>query len=441
MGHREDSTTAVHRPRRRRFVCALLALALGMPGAPALAQKADAPWAATWGAAPAAAAPDQTENLDGQTVRLIVRASAGGRQVRIRLSNEFGGEPLRIGAARVALRAAGASFLPGSERAVTFDGEPGVTIPAGEPVYSDPVALDVRALAELAVSLYFPGEVKASTVHRNAFQTSYLSFPGNFVGISNFPTARSITAWPFLTEVDVRPAGNRQTLVAFGDSITEGANTTPDANRRWPDLLAQRMHGAAAPAGVARLGVVNRGIGGNRLLRDGASAPFGKAGLARFERDALGTAGVGHVIVFLGINDIGHPGNSSPSSEAPSAQDVIDGYRQLVARARAKGVRVYGGTLTPFEGTTLPGYYSADKEAVRQAVNQWIRAGGEFDGVIDFDQALRDPAHPGRLLAAYDSGDHLHPNDAGMQALANAVPLELFSGKAAAARGKGGKRK
>lgn len=441
MGHREERTTAVtSRPRRRLCLSALLALALGVPGAVA-AQQADGAWTGTWGTAPAAAAPDQTENLDGQTVRLIVRVSAGGRQVRIRLSNEFGSEPLRIGAARVALRASGAAFVPRSERVLTFDGEHEVIIPAGEPVYSDPVALDVRALSELAVSLYFPGEVKASTVHRNAFQNSYLSFPGNFVGISNFPTARTITSWPFLTEVDVRPAAARQTLVAFGDSITEGATTTVDANRRWPDLLAQRMHGAAGASTKVRLGVVNRGIGGNRLLRDGTSAPFGKAGLARFERDVLGTAGVGHVIVFLGINDIGHPGNSAPALDAPGAQDVIEGYRQLIARARAKGVRVYGGTLTPFEDATLPGYYSEEKESVRQAVNQWIRTSGEFDGVVDFDRALRDPARPGRLLAAYDSGDHLHPNDAGMQALADAVPLEMFSQKAAAARSKGGKKR
>lgn len=434
MHRDEHSTQPFNRPRRGLLLSsalsALLALSLGAlaPAAPAQEQ----PWIASWGAAPAGVAPDQLENLDGQTMRLIVRTSVPGQEVRIKLSNEFGAEPLRIGAARVALRAGGAAFAPGSERVLTFEGEPAVTVPAGAAVYSDPVALEVKALAQLAVSLHFPAEVKASTVHRNAFQTSYLSFPGNFVGISNFPTARTITSWPFLTEVDVRPAAGRRTVVAFGDSITDGSATTVDANRRWPDLLAQRLHGPAAAKDGPRLGIVNRGIGGNRLLRDAAYAPFGKAGLARFERDVLGTPGVSHVVVLIGINDLGHPGHNAPASEAPTAQELIDGYRQLIARARAKGVKVIGATLTPFEGTTFAGFYSAEKEELRQAVNGWIRSGGEFDGAIDFDQVLRDPARPARLLAAFDSGDHLHPNDAGMRALADAVPLGLFEAKPAA---------
>ena len=335
------------------------------------------------------------------------------------------------------------------------------------------------ALGDLAVSLYLPGEVQATTIHGSAFQTNYVSLPGNFTGSATLPTGRTITAWPFLTEVDVSAPG-AGAIVALGDSITDGAVTTVDANRRWPDLLALRLQttrdsatgaagagtgtgtgtgistgtgagksastGASASAGKggasqaapttaspalrvnSRLGVVNRGIGGDRLLRDPGEQPlFGRAALVRFDRDVLATSGVRHLIVLIGINDIGHPGTGTiPVTEAVTAQDLIAGYRQLIARAHAKGIPVYGATLTPFEGTIFPGYYSPEKEAVRQAVNNWIRGSDEFDAVIDFDRAVRDPANPTRMLPAYDSGDHLHPNDLGMQAMANAIPLDLF---------------
>jgi lysophospholipase L1-like esterase len=280
--------------------------------------------------------------------------------------------------------------------------------------------------------------VQATTIHGSAFQTNYVSLPGNFTGAATLPTERTITSWPFLTEVDVEAPGSAA-IVALGDSITDGSNTTLDTNRRWPDLLALRLQTtrdlASAPNGVAsllapnaRLSVINRGIGGNRLLRDPGEQPlFGRAALTRFDRDVLATAGVRTMIVLIGINDIGHPGTGTiPASEAVTAQDLIAGYRQLIARAHAKGIAVYGATLTPFEGTVFPGYYTPEKEQVRQAVNNWIRSGDEFDGVIDFERAVRDPAHPTRMLPAYDSGDHLHPNDLGMQAMANAIPLQLF---------------
>lgn len=269
-----------------------------------------------------------------------------------------------------------------------------------------------------------------------------MSLPGNFVGAATLPTERTITSWPFLTEVDVSAPGGAS-IVALGDSITDGAVTTIDANHRWPDLLALRLQTTRDLLGASknptakqasliglngRLGVVNRGIGGNRLLRDPGEQPlFGKAALARFDRDVIATAGVKYMIVLIGINDIGHPGTGTiPASEEPTPQDLIAGYRQLIARAHAKGIAVYGATLTPFEGTVFPGYYSEEKEAIRQAVNNWIRSSDEFDAVIDFDRAVRDPSHPTRMLPAYDSGDHLHPNDLGMQAMANAIPLELF---------------
>ena len=422
-------------PARRNLLAAAFALVAwaAVPFAGAQGPGKEEPgkdWVGTWGTAPADAAPKTLQTFNDQTVRLIVRTSIGGSKVRIRLSNELGSTPLRIGAAHVALRAAGAETVAGSSRALTFGGRPFVVIPPGAPVLSDPVEMSVPAQADLAVSLHLPGEAPASTVHGNAFQTSYVSGPGNFADTAAFPTRRTMTSWPFLTAVDVTAAG-AGAIVALGDSITDGSNTTVDANRRWPDMLAQRLQASRSdtPPG-ARFGVVNRGIGGNRLLRDpGEWPPFGRAVLARFDRDVLATAGVRHVVLLIGINDIGHPGTGSmPAAEGPTAEDLIAGYRQVIARARTQGIAIHGATLTPFEGTVFPGYYTAAKEAVRQAVNRWIRESREFDSVIDFDRALRDPAQPSRLLAKYDSGDHLHPNDAGMAAMAGAVPLELFGG-------------
>ncbi|WP_338764196.1 SGNH/GDSL hydrolase family protein [Massilia sp. METH4] len=415
---------------RRRFLggafAATLALA-ALAGAPLAhgASEAGRGWAGTWGAAPADAAPKTLQTFKDQTLRLVVHTSIGGTKVRIRLSNELGKAPLRIGAAHVALRRAGADIDPASSHALTFGGRPFAVIPPGAPVLSDPVEFAVPAQADLAVSLHLPGEAQATTAHGNAFQTSYVSSPGNFAAAATFPVQRTIGSWPFLAEVDVLAPG-AGTIVALGDSITDGSNTTTDANRRWPDVLALRLQGARPGL---RLGVVNRGIGGNRLLRDpGEWPPFGRAVLARFDRDVLATAGVRHVVLLIGINDIGHPGTGSmPAAEGPSAEDLIAGYRQVIARARAHGISIHGATLTPFEGTVFPGYYTAPKEAVRQAVNKWIRESREFDSVIDFDRALRDPAQPSKLLAKYDSGDHLHPNDAGMAAMAEAVPLEIFA--------------
>jgi lysophospholipase L1-like esterase len=316
-------------------------------------------------------------------------------------------------------------------------------------VLSDPVDLDVPARADLAVSVYLPGTVQATTTHSLAYQNNYASPPGNFTGATTLPAGRTITSWPFLTEVDVN-APDHAAVVALGDSITDGASTAVDANHRWPDLLALRLQTArelpgapeaegkpeASPAGMnGRLGIVNRGISGNRMLRDPGERPmFGRSALERFDRDVLATAGVKYVMVLIGINDIGHPGTGKiPVSEEPTVEDLIAGYRQLIARAHAKGLAMYGATLTPFEGTVFPGYYTPEKEQLRQAVNSWIRGSGEFDGVIDFDHALRDPGRPARVLPAFDSGDHLHPNDRGMQAMADAIPLELFRPRASAA--------
>jgi lysophospholipase L1-like esterase len=394
-------------------------------------------WVATWGAAPGTPKAGDAQAFKDQTLRMVVHTTIGGKKVRIRVSNELGTAPLRIGAARVALRKSGASIVAGTDRVVTFGGAQSITVPAGAPVLSDPVELDVPRLADLAVSLYLPGKAEATTIHAWASQTGYVSPTGNFASAAEMPAERTITSWPFLTEVDVA-APDAVAIVALGDSITEAGTSTIDANQRWPDLLASRLLGEPGKAGAespgGRLGVVNRGISGNRLLRDPHDEPlYGKAGLARFDREVLATAGVRYLIVLIGINDIGHPGFGKVSpAEAPTPADLIAGYRQIIARAHEKGIVVYGATMTPFEGTVHPGWYTPQKGAVRDAVNAWIRTSGEFDGVIDFDLALRDPAHPTRLLAKYDRGDHLHPNDLGMQALANAIPLGLFRLRAGA---------
>jgi lysophospholipase L1-like esterase len=447
---------------RSLLAASLLAAAgLALPSLPAIAQQSDwstARWVGTWGTAPAGPPlAAQTQTFSNQTLRLIVHTSIGGSQVRIRVSNELGTTPLRIGEAHIALRQSGSSIVAGSDRPLTFSGNRSITIPPGAPVLSDPVDLDVPALSDLAISLHLPeASVQATTIHGSAFQTNYVSQTGNFTGAATFPTDRTITSWPFLTEVDVNAPG-AEAIVALGNSITDGSNTTIDTNHRWPDLLALRLQttreafgttqsgkqsaqlagqaadqAAGATAGLvawnSRLGIVNRGIGGNRLLRDPGEQPlFGKAALARFDRDVLATAGVRYMVVLIGINDIGHPGTGTiPISEEPTVEEMIAGYRQLIARAHTKGIAIYGATLTPFEGTVFPGYYSPEKEQIRQGVNNWIRSSDEFDGVIDFDRAVRDPSHPTRMLPAYDSGDHLHPNDLGMQAMANAIPLQLF---------------
>ena len=388
-------------------------------------------WVGTWGTAPAGPPPAaQLMTFNNQTLRLIVHTSIAGSRVRIRVSNEFGTTALRIGAAHIGLRGAGGEVTAGSDRTLTFSGFTAITVPPGAPVLSDPVDLDVPALADLAVSLYLPEQVQAVTIHNLAFQTNYVSLPGDFTGAATFPTERTITSWPFLTEVDVSGAEAGAAIVALGNSITDGVRTAVDANNRWPDWLARRLQTVRGNA-LGRLGVVNRGISGNRLLRN----PFmpslaGRAALERFDRDVNATAGVRYLIVLLGINDIGAPGTAStPPDQAVTADDLIAGYRQLIARAHVKGIAIYGATMTPFEGTANPGYYTPEKELIREAVNNWIRSSDEFDAVIDFDRATRDPAHPTRFLPAFDSGDHLHPNDLGMQAMGNAIPLELFSGR------------
>ncbi|WP_081897578.1 SGNH/GDSL hydrolase family protein [Massilia sp. BSC265] len=422
------STVGMNPPRRRLLLgSAMLAAAMALPPHPVAAQPwTTENWTGTWGTAPSGPPPEASlQTFTDQTLRLIVHTSTGGNRVRIRVSNEFGATPLTIGAARIGLRAGGSDVAAGTDRALTFGGRAFVTIPPGAPALSDPVELNVPPLSDLAVSLYLPGTVQATTVHQLALQTNYVSLPGNFTAAPTLPVQRTIQVWPFLTEVDVDTAG--PTIVTLGDSITDGTRSTPDTNKRWPDWLARRLQTERDPVlGInARFGVVNRGISGNRLLSNSPNPLAGRSAQERFDRDVLATAGVRYLVVLIGINDIG---NSSPTNPV-TAEDLIAGYRQLIHRAHAKGISVIGATLTPFEGA---GYYSPEKEVIRQAVNNWIRNNDEFDAVIDFDRVTRDPARPTRFLPAYDSGDHLHPNDLGYQAMGNAVSLALFRSAAIA---------
>jgi lysophospholipase L1-like esterase len=406
-------------PRRAwlRQAALLTALLLAFPAA--AGGGGDGGWISTWGASPQV--PAAPLALSGQTVRQIAHVSLGGHWVRVRLSNAFGSTALAVSEAHLALSAGGSAIAAGSDRQLTFGGSPTTVIPPGALVVSDPVRLRVPALADLAISLYFAGAVSATTEHSLAVQTSYVTKPGNYAGDADLPSGGSTTtSWYFVNGVEVAAEGrSAAAVVALGDSITDGYASTVSANRRWPNVLAARLQAHHATADLA---VVDEGISGNRVLHDF----IGPNALARLDRDVLAQSGARWVVVLEGINDIGIPGAFGFPSEDVSADEIIAGHQQLITRAHAQGLRIYGGTLTPFEGTTFPGYYSAAGEVKRQAVNHWIRTSRAYDAVIDFDAAVRDPAHPTRMLPAYDSGDHLHPNDAGYQAMADAVSLRLF---------------
>jgi lysophospholipase L1-like esterase len=407
--------------------------------APADAGNPGRGWVGTWatGLTSAGDPPVPIVIFENQTLRQTVHTSIAGSAVRIRLSNEFGTEPLVIGEVHVARRAPGApatEIVPGTDRRVNFSGKSSIVIHPGAPALSDPVPLAVPALSDLAISIFFPERTRATTLHSLAFQQNHAA-PGNLTGAIRLPAdARVNTQWNFLSAVSVLSTAQASAVVAFGDSITDGDLTTHNANRRWPDVLARRLHAA----GMRHLGVLNKGIAAGRLLRNGATIPgtpgegfgprFGQGALGRFDRDVLSQPGVRYVIVMIGINDIGIPGVIGPASEAVTADDMIAGYRQVIARSREHGLTVIGGTLLPMGGSTIPGYDTPGNEAIRQAVNTWIRTSGEYDAVIDFDQAIRDPAQPSRMLPAYDCGDGLHPNDAGMQVMGDLVPLRLFRG-------------
>jgi lysophospholipase L1-like esterase len=405
----------------------LLAFALNFALNLAAADKTH--WVATWGASPAPQLGDEAAMqaakmvFDNQTLREVVHISIAGNEVRVRLSNAFGKETLDIGAAHIAVCSKDSGIVAGTDRALTFGGRPTVAIPANALVLSDPVKLDAPVTGDLSISIFVPRKTIGAGIHYSSQQTSFIG-PGDLTGAANIPGAATMTSWVFLTAVEVLAPESTSAVVAFGDSITDGARSTVDANHRWPDFLSARLQ---SKAGKKKIGVLDAGIGGNRILHDATSnVRFGVSALARFDRDVLSQAGVKYVIVLEGINDLGHAGTSAPLSETVSAEDLIAGMKQMIERAHEHGIKVFGATVTPFEGTSFAGYFTPEKEVKRKALNEFIRNGHAFDGVIDFEKALRDPANPDRILAAFDGGDHLHPGDAGYKAMGDAIDLNLF---------------
>ncbi|MFC5722815.1 SGNH/GDSL hydrolase family protein [Streptomyces gamaensis] len=372
-------------------------------------------WIATWGTAPSAAEPAAGRGFAGTTVRNAVHASVGGTAVRIRLSNLYGNRPLAVTHASIALaaRPGGPAAEDGTMRRLTFDGQPTATVPAGQALTSDPVLLAVPDAAGLLVSTYSPTSSGPATFHYQARQTSYLAH-GDQTEDPGAAYTLKTPFWRYLTGVDVWTQQAQGTVVAFGDSITDGVNSTPNANHRWPDFLAARLR---EEPGAPRYGVVNAGISGNRVLlgNKGPAPQNNPSALDRFDRDVLDRSGVRTVVVLLGVNDI----LRSPRQTDPHR--IVAGLEQLVERAHRRGLRVVGSTLMPFAGHSGP-----QQNAVRQGVNELIRAGGVFDVLVDLDAAMRDPAAPQRLKAAYDSGDHLHPNDAGYRHIARTIDLSAL---------------
>lgn len=392
----------------------------------------DGAWITTWAATPAPRWSDDLpapfgvpEVLENQTVRQVARISAGGNSVRVVLSNAFGTKPLTIGAGSVGI--AGKDGSVDQAKPLTWGGKSSVVVPAGAPILSDPVELSAKALSEVSVSIFLPKKTALSSVHWDGVQTAYISGPGDFTSDATFKADSTLKSRLFLSDILVDAAPDSQAIVFFGDSITDGNCSTPDANNRWPDHIATRLQEANR-----NVAVVNEAFSGNRVLTDG----MGVNALARFDSDVLSHPQVSTVVLMMGINDIGWPGENAitPEDKIPTAEDIITGYKQLIDRANAHGVRIVAATLTPFadtfKGLPTEGYYTPEKEKIRVAVNEWIRTGGGFDGVIDFDKVMEDPARPGYIRDDYDCGDNLHPNDAGYKAMAEAVNLELLLGSA-----------
>ncbi|MGW0998202.1 SGNH/GDSL hydrolase family protein [Streptomyces sp. NPDC002523] len=425
MSPNKANAAACRRPRRRTLltlVGALTGMALTVVPL-STASTASATTSSSQGQATRVSAwsPSMTTggpSFSNQTIRMVVHSSVAGSGARITLSNRYSGTPLDVAEVDVAVQANGGEATRGTTRNVTFGASRRLTIPAGEEAVSDVIPISVSAGQNLLVSLYVPGTTGMSSWHSDAFDTTYTAF-GNHTGDDSAAAfGTTTTSWYYLAGLDVLSSSARGTVVAFGDSITDGYHSSTGTYTRWPDFLGRRL---GAGPGPQKLSVVDAGIGGNRVLTDVPNLWQGVSALKRFKHDALGQPGVKDVILLQGINDIGN--NAGPDGRPLTAQDLIDGYRTLIDEAHAAHVDIIGATLMPDEGN---GYYTPAAEAIRQSVNQWIRTSGAFDGVIDFDRTMRDPANPAALNPAYDSGDHIHPNDAGMKAMADAIDLRLL---------------
>lgn len=424
----------VHRVSRKFAVgfaaSVAAALILLVPASYAASQQS--PWVATWGAAMVATNSGDAPDFTGQTLREIVHTSVGGQQARVWFSNRFGIEPLHIGAAHIGLSASGSfgtnadgtpnqsGIQAGSDHALTFNGRDTVVIPPGAEVVSDPVALDVPALTDIAISMYFPDHTMASTEHSDSNQISYAA-NGNQVAAADLGgKSWESKPWYVVSGVDVDAPGD-SAVVAFGDSITDGAYATENQNHRWPDYLARRLEADPGTKKAGVLGMANVGIGGNRVLLDG----YGPNAVSRINPDVIARSGARYVIILESINDIGRF-VTDHQAYGDLTQRLEAGIAQIAAQAHQHGIKVIGATLTPYQGC---GYYSDAGNEVRNAVNEWIRTSPIFDGVADFDKAVRDPQNPQHFAAQYDSGDHLHPKDAGYEAMAGSIDLSLFTKK------------
>jgi len=394
---------------------------------PCFAQNAPAAahWVGTWASSqqipePANALPP--EELRDATLRQIVHLSVGGSELRVHLSNAFGTAPLHVDSVHIArpLSPSSDQIDVTTDKALTFGGSSDVVIPAGAEYISDPVDYPVAALSNLAISFHLAEPPAQQTGHPGSRATSYVVH-GNLVSVAKLPNAAKVDHWYQIAGVDVTTPSNPVSIVALGDSITDGHASTTNGNDRWTDDLAKRLQGSPA---TTQIGVLNQGIGGNHLLVDG----LGPNALARFNRDVIAQTGVCYVIVLEGVNDLGgltRLGEVSPAQHDALVAHIVAAYQQMILRAHAHGIEIIGATITPYTGSD---YYhpTARDELDRNAVNAWIRAAGHFDAVVDFDKVMRDPSHPDRLLPGYDSGDHLHPSPAGYRAMANAIPLSLF---------------
>lgn len=385
------------------------------------AKDAGEHWVGTWATAPmkyvAAPQSEPAPDLAGGTLRQVVHVSIGGKRVRVKFSNAFGTTPLKLAAAHVALSAGEGKIKTETDKPLTFDGQASAVIPAGAPLVSDPVELTVPALGDIAISIKLEAVPSDITIHGASHATSYLAKEDAVTNV-DLSSATHIEHWYFLSAVEVEAERSATSVVTLGDSITDGTRSTTDKNQRWPDVLARRLQERKKTAQIA---VLNVGIGGNRILHDGS----GQNALARLDRDVLAQSGVRYLIILEGINDIGNSARAQARGEQPvNATDLIGAFEQIIARAHAHHVLVYGATILPFEGAN---YFSQAGEADRQAVNKWMRTSGKLDGVIDLDAATRDPQSTSHLTKAADGGDHLHPGDEGYRMMGSAIDLKLFS--------------
>lgn len=385
------------------------ALVLAVGAAPALAEG----WSRSWMAAPqvASAPAEKRPELGDRTIRQLVRISSGGQRIRLRLSNEMSVQPLEVGAVHVALAGENGAIVPGSDHAVTFDGRRDAIIPARAPLLSDPIAMPVKPLTHVTVSIHLPRGAPDATVHSYSAATGWTA-PGDQTAAVRMTGESRIEPRLILTAVEVENPKAGTTIVTLGDSITDGVRATPDSNRRWPDLLAERLQ----KAGRTSVGVANAGISANRLLSEGA----GYNALARFDSDVLAVPGVTHVVILEGVNDLG---NAARAGQMLRPEALVGAYRQMIARAHDRGVKVILATILPYKGA---GYWSEAGDTARMTVNHWIRTNREADGFVDLDKAIADPADPARMAKPYDVGDALHPNDAGFKTMADAFDLRLF---------------